>query len=293
MYQCYGLPRIKHAMPFYVGHYRRRNNTTRMYWSLMVMGIRPEDQVFDIPNIEKLRTLLKKTKTILLDRLCLEHFGAYRINKEIELEKFLFTVVGDYSLGGILRDGTAVVSDQNYNLIARSQKLENVNLILIQLEDGADPAVAREHLRKILPADVRLLTRSELEEIEKNFWLKDTSAGTVIGFAVILAFIIGIIILYQVFSAEIHEHLAEYATLKAIGYSNYAMALIVIQQSLLLVSISFVLGTLLAITAYEAIDIKMTLSCLVLVFFITIFMALTATIISLRTVILADPADVF
>lgn len=191
------------------------------------------------------------------------------------------------------------MSDQSYQKIIAPDTLEDVNLILVQLEQGIEPREFVSRLRQKLPPDVRVLTRSQLEKVERKYWLESTSSGVVFGSGAILAFIVGIVILYQVFSTEINEHLAEYATLKAIGYSNYNIAIIVIQQSLLLVCISFAFSILFALVAYDEIhkstytNIEMTYERLLLVFGISTTMAIVASLFSLKKILSADPADVF
>ena len=287
-------------MPFYVNIYRRRNQNTRLNWPIMIMGFRPEDCVFRISGIEHYRRLLKKQETVLLDRLHLAHCGDFQIGEQVELEKQRFKVVGDYRLGaGYIVEGTAVVSDQNYQRVAAPKTMDDLNLGLLQLEKGANPELIAQQLRQNLPPDVRVLTRAQLGQLERKYWSESTSSGIIFGSGAALAFIVGIIILYQVFSSEINDHLAEYATLKAIGYSNYQISFIVLQQSLLLVCISYFISILLALAAYDEIrnatqtKIAMTEVRLVLVFTIAVAMSLVASVFSIRKVLLVDPADVF
>lgn len=86
MYQCY-IPGTKKVFPFYMNIYRRRNEKTRLNWPILIMAFRPEDQVFKTKTIEKNRSLLKKTETVLLDRLYLPHCGKYYIGHYAEIEK--------------------------------------------------------------------------------------------------------------------------------------------------------------------------------------------------------------
>jgi hypothetical protein len=67
-------------------------------------------------------------------------------------------------------------------------------------------------------------------DLEENFWLRTTSIGLIFGLGTAVAFAVGFLILYQVLSSDIARQLSEYATLKALGYDDRAVARIVVQQ---------------------------------------------------------------
>ena len=73
-------------------------------------------------------------------------------------------------------------------------------------------------LRAVLPADVRVFTRDEINEQERRYWLRVTSVGQFLLVAVILAVVVGVIFVYQMMAADIRNMLPEYATVKALGY---------------------------------------------------------------------------
>ena len=50
------------------------------------------------------------------------------------------------------------------------------------------------------------------------------------------------VICYQILSSDVADHLPEYATLKAIGYPNRYLSLVVLQESLILAAAGFVPG---------------------------------------------------
>ena len=75
------------------------------------------------------------------------------------------------------------------------------------IRPGADPDRVAEQLRRILPADTRLFTRAELTDHEVNHWVNRTSTGLVFGFGVVIAFIVGLIILYQTLVTQVTRNL--------------------------------------------------------------------------------------
>ena len=53
-------------------------------------------------------------------------------------------------------------------------------------------------------------------------------------FGVVVGLAVGAIIVYQILFADVSDHLPEYATLKAMGYSNRFVSGVVIQQAVIL-----------------------------------------------------------
>ncbi len=50
-------------------------------------------------------------------------------------------------------------------------------------------------------------------------WKEETTPiGIVFTFATVMAFVVGIVIVFQIFSTDVNEHIGEYATFKAMGY---------------------------------------------------------------------------
>jgi hypothetical protein len=83
-------------------------------------------------------------------------------------------------------------------------------------KSGADAETVRRRLQTSLPADVLLLTRAELLHREECYWAENTP----IGFVFRLGLIVGSLLVYQILHDDVSDHLAEYAALKAIGYTN-------------------------------------------------------------------------
>ena len=61
-----------------------------------------------------------------------------------------------------------------------------------------------------------------------------TSVGIIFGFGVFVALLVGTAIVYQVLSSDISSRIAEYATLKAIGYPRRYLSRLVLEQALML-----------------------------------------------------------
>jgi len=93
--------------------------------------------------------------------------------------------------------------------------------------------------------------------------------------------------------------LPEYATLKAMGYSNSYLIGVLIQESLILAILGFLPGFVLSTGLYyltqsaTLLPIKMTLTRAILVLLLTIIMCSASGGIAMRKLQAADPADIF
>src|SRR5437016_11214147 len=103
----------------------------------------------------------------------------------------------------------------------------------------------------MLPVDVRVWTRSGIEGRERRHWLRNTSLGVIFGLGVFVALIVGMVFLYQVISSDITSRLAEYATLKAIGYGSGWLSRVVLTQALIVSLVSYLPGFMVALALYD------------------------------------------
>ena len=125
-------------------------------------------------------------------------------------------VVGLFRLGSSFGvDGSIVTSDLNFLRLFPDRPPGLVDLGLIQLRAGTDRERVRERLLAALERDVEILTPEGFVAREVDYWGSTTPIGYVFGFGAIMGLIVGGVIVYQILFADVSEHLAEYATLKA------------------------------------------------------------------------------
>src|SRR5262249_56246743 len=91
------------------------------------------------------------------------------------------------------------------------------------------------------------------EEIggEQPYWDTRTPIGYVFTFGVIMGFVVGAIIVYQILFADVADHLAEYATLKAMGYPNRYLFGVVFQEAVILALLGYLPGIAASIGLYR------------------------------------------
>src|SRR5207245_11678074 len=101
--------------------------------------------------------------------------------------------------------------------------LDIVNLGVIELKPGVDPDRAAGALRKVIGPGAQIFTHRELETHETAYWTTRTSVGIIFGSGLLISFVVGIMIVYQIVSTQVGRQLPQFATLKAIGYGNRSL----------------------------------------------------------------------
>jgi putative ABC transport system permease protein len=304
LYQAAGIEGVQQAMPLYAEYALWKNPETSLSRALFVYAFNPSDPVFLMPELDTLekRQALQQPNSAFIDRRSRPEFGPQTVGLETEADRRRITIVGQYDLGGgFAADGTLIMSDQNFRRYFAPQPLDQISLGLVLLEPGANPQRVKAALQEQLPADVEVYTKPEIIRKESQFWIQTTSIGFIFGLGVLVSFVVGTVIVYQILYTDIRDHLREYATLKAIGYSGGYLFKTVIQEAILLALMGYVPGLILALGLYElaynatagTLPMRMTLFRVIFVFTLTMLMCGLSGLISVRKAVTADPAEVF
>jgi putative ABC transport system permease protein len=300
LYQALALQEVVRSIALYHDSGRWLNSGGALARDVFVMGFDPRFAIFDVPGIERQIDVLRRPDTILVDAASRPEFGALRPGREIEIEQRHVTIGGIYQLGtGFVGLGVAITSDLNFVRIFSNRTLSEVNLGLITLEPGANPDHVAARLRTILPADTDVFTRAELDSHEISHWVTRTSTGLIFGFGVIVAVVVGFMILNQTLSTQITRQLPQYATLKAMGYTDGYLGGIVITLAIVMSTVSYVPAVALSILIYwivrgaTRLPIEMTSARMFAVLAIVWTVSALSALLALRVLRRADPAELF
>jgi putative ABC transport system permease protein len=306
LYQTLGLPGVESVMPMSIDFAIWRNPENRKTRQLMVIAYPPDAEVFNIPAISAVQGEIKKADVVLFDEAGRPEFGPipqwFRAGKTVttEVSGRKITVGGIFRLGASFgADGNMITSDINLIRLnpRRSQGLIDVGLIKVQ--PGADIKTVYDRIRKELPDDVQVLTKQEFVDFEQSYWQSSTAIGFIFSLGSAMGFIVGIVIVYQILYTDVSDHLAEYATLKAMGYRSYFLISVVLQEALILSVLGYLPGFFLSIGLYSLIKnatslpISMSTDRGITVFILTVVMCVVSGAIAMRKVQAADPADIF
>lgn len=298
--QALALPEVANVSPLYQGEAQWLNTADKLRRDIFMIGFRVGDDSINVPDIRRQRSLLRRDNTVLLDNMSLPMYGPQTQGHIVEIGDRAVEIAGTYLLGtGFLGLGAAVTSDLTFVRIFPNRSLDSVNLGLVTLKPGSDPEKAARRLRALLPPDTRVFTRAELDAYEESFWRKRTSTGLVFGFGVIVSIVVGMVILYQTLATQIIRHLPQYATFKAIGYTDSYLQRVVVSLGLMTASIAFLPAVAAAIGIYgklrelARLPIEMTTTRILAVLVIALAMSAATALFAVNKVREVDLADLF
>ncbi len=305
--QARGFEGVHSAEPVNLGFARWKNpEKPEIRRAIYIIGFDPSTSVIAIPEVDAQRHELKKANVCLYDEHSRGEFGPIvetfkrEGSSSVELADRSLRVMGLFPLGtsfGI--DANIIMSDLNFYRFKPDYDRELAQLGLISLKEGADLETVRRALEANLPNDVLLLTRDEFMQREVDYWDSATPIGFVFGIGSIVGLVVGAIIVYQILFANVTDHMKEYATLKAMGYSSSTLSGIVIRQALILGTLGFIPATAATTFLYRAagaatkLPMEMTASRSLTVFGLTLLVCVVSAVIAQRKVRKADPAELF
>jgi putative ABC transport system permease protein len=190
----------------------------------------------------------------VLDDATRPMFGPLRTGRIVTVDNRAETIGGTYRLGtGFMGLGVVLLSQQNFARMFPLRGLGFVNLAPVVLKAGVGPDQAASALRRILPCDIRVFTRKQLDEHETAYWTTRTAVGLIFGSGLVIAIVVGITIVYQTLATQISRHLLQLATLEAIGYSDESLYATVAAMAVTITAVGFVPAFLAALWLYSVI----------------------------------------
>lgn len=238
LYKSLEIDDIAQVSPVYLEFGFWRNPFNYNSRAILVMGINPQYNPFSLPGLEEQISALKMPDAILFDESSRPEYGAitekFNQGKNItaELRGRKVKVTGLFSLGASFSsDGNALTSDINFIRIFK-RNIDDIEIGVIKLKPGADLTLIQSEIRQFIPKNVTVLTKEEFMNFEKKYWQESTSIGFIFYLGTTMGFIVGIVIVYQILYTDVSDHLSEYATLKAMGYSDFYFFYLIFQEKL-------------------------------------------------------------
>jgi putative ABC transport system permease protein len=306
LYQTKSLENVTDISPVYIDFRIWKNPENKSTRGIMVIGFNPaNDKLFGMPGVKENLNQTFKADTFLFDTKSRAQFGD--VKKWFDAGQKVETEVGNrrIKIGGLFdmgasfgADGNILSSDTNFiRLTNRDKGLIDVGVA--KLAPGSDPVATVAQLKKVLPKDVKVLTKAEFIDFERKYWQEGTSIGFIFTLGTVMGFIVGIVIVYQILYTDVADHLSEYATLKAMGYTDMYLLTVVFQEAVILAIIGFVPSMGAAIGLYTmtrnatSLPLLMTAARATMVLTLTVIMCLVSGAIAVRKLRAADPADMF
>jgi putative ABC transport system permease protein len=306
LYRVRGYPDVTGIGELLIGvvEWRRPDNGT--IWKMQTYGIEVEEGWVDLPGLMTDGQSLREADTFLFDRNSRAVFGpvvqTFLDGKpfEVELNHRRARVVGLTSMAASFgQQGNIVTSRANYLRLLKQFSPDEVHLGFVRLRSGADVPKAQAYLRQILSPEAVVMTPQEFTDYELLYLKQNAPVGFVFTMGAVAGFFIGFIVVYQILYTDVTNNLPNFATMKAIGFTDGALFRIVIRQGIILSVLGYIPGSILAIGFYQiiqagtSIPVRPTWDRAWLLLGLTCLMCLLSGAMATRKLRAADPADVF
>lgn len=275
--------------------------------SFTTFGIDPAKPDFVAPGIAGDLSLLEVQGATLIDRLArgLKGETASAIRPQ---SPFLFETQGRtltaYSTfaggGGFGGDGYMIMSDQTFLSLFPARRSSAPDHILLRLRPGSEVETVVPRLRKIISDHgLRIRSFADAGQEELTFQQTRRPTGIIFGFGVLIGVLVGLVIVYQVLSTDVADHLREYATFKAMGYGQRFFMGVVLEEALILGVLGFLPGfavgaTILTVMGkITTLPLAVTPSMAITIFVGTVVFSVLSGAVATRRLAAADPADLF
>ncbi|HEY9799383.1 MAG TPA: ABC transporter permease DevC [Leptolyngbyaceae cyanobacterium] len=312
LYQILGVDNVESVSSLYMQFAKLKNSETGLKSPIYVLGVDPFSNSLKLSISQEALSLLQLPNMVLFDRMSRPGFGTiaedFEQGKSVIVELFNYAssigykvkVAGLFSLGpsfGV--DGNLIVSASTFFQIFPDRSGQNVDIGLIKLKPDANPQEVLTNITVKLPKDVIVITHQDFINLEKKYWQLKAPVGFVFQVMVIMVFIVGVVVVYQILYSNIASHLSEYATLKAMGFKNQYLLIAVFHQSLILAFFGYIPGFAISIGLYDVakgatnLPISMSIDKASLVLAFITFMCFASGFICTNKLRHVDPADIF
>lgn len=275
--------------------------------SFTTFGVDPAKPDFVSPEIAGDLSLIEVQDSVLIDRLArgLKGAAAATIRPQspllFETQGRSLTAFSTFAGGGGFGgDGYMIVSDQTFLSLFPARRSAAPDHILLQLRPGADVAAVVVRLHGLISDHgLRIRSYADAAQEELSFQQTRRPTGIIFGFGVLIGVLVGLVIVYQVLSTDVADHLREYATFKAMGYSQRFFTGIVLEEAMILGLLGFLPGfavgatILTAMARITTLPLAVTAPMAMMVFVGTVVFSALSGMIATRRLAAADPADLF
>ena len=306
MFQALAVPGVASATPLFIGNLPLTlDDGTAL--GVLAFGLDVSRPDYAAPSIAGALSDLSVEKTVLLDEgtrgMPRSIIESLKTGGRFEFESGgnTFAAIGTMTVGGgFLADGMMVMSDQTFLQAFPRRTSGAPNHILIKVSDGMNVETVVERIRQALPSgNLRVQSIQASAAADLAFMSTERPTGIIFGFGVFMGILVGIVIVYQVLSTDVADHLREYATFKAMGYGQTFFLGIVFEEAIILALFGFLpgfavsMGLYAALVAVTGLPVAMTAGRAILVLLGTLAACSLSGAIATRRLANADPADLF
>lgn len=306
LWKILAVPGVESASPLYIGKldWRLPDETTS---SLNVYALPREATDFVGPLLREKFDAIALPGTALIDQLTrgIDVQTTTRLAEKqavnIEFMGTTVKIVDGFELGGgFSADGALITSSQTFMSIFPLRSSGTPTHLLVNVQDIAQLPAVVASLRQELGAEpVKVRSFAQAQADDRAYQTTQRPIGVIFGFGVLIGVLVGLVIVYQVLSTDVADHLREYATFKAMGYRHSFFLGIVIEEAVILAVLGFLPGFLIALLIYHGMSgatglpVSMDLMRASAVLFGTVVSCTISGAFATRRLKSANPAELF
>lgn len=268
--------------------------------NIQVIGFHPGSGLGEPWNVIQGNSLdVKLEDGVIIDELYKQKLGVQNIGDRVEIGDHRARVVGfTRGIRSFTTSPFVYTSFKNSLNYTRPEAREDqLAYILIKVAPGFTPADVQKSLRARV-TDVDVYTSEEFSRRTRFYWMFTTGAGLAVLTAAFMGLVVGVAVVAQTIYAATVDHIREYGTLKAMGATNRYLYRVLIEQAVWSAALGYTLALVVAHFIVQASEkggalILMPLSMKIGMFFLAVFMCITAALVSINKVTRLDPAMVF
>ena len=241
---------------------------------------------------------VKQPETVIVDELFQETLGVYKLGDETEIQGNR-VILGGVSHGVRTFTAAPFVFTSIKNAIHYSPfyQEDEISYVIARIDTDADAQQIKARIKEEI-SNVEVLTTDEFAERSVKYWMLETGVGITVIITAVLGLLVGVVIMSQTLFAITQDHIANYATLLALGFHQKTLRAIVLTQSLSLGGLGIIVGLILFIFACHAsartpIPLETTPMVSLGLIVFSLLCCIGASWFSIRAIFKLDPVSVF
>ena len=241
---------------------------------------------------------IEQPETVIIDELSYDVLGLRELGDQAEIEGHS-VILGGVSRG--VRTFTAApfvfTSIENALNYTPYYKDEEISYVLAKVAPGQDPQTVKQRIAQEVD-NVEVLTTQEFAERSVKYWMLETGVGITVIITAVLGLLVGAVIMSQTLFSITQDHIANYATLLALGFHQQTLRNIVLAQSLSLGGLGVLVGSVIFFVACNAsarspIPLETTPMVSLGLIGFSLLCCIGAAWFSIRAIFKLDPVSVF
>jgi putative ABC transport system permease protein len=294
-YVTLSIPGVAEVVPFVVGFMEWRKPAGEAA-TVVIVGIDPVRGLAPWNFVEGSVSDLATPNGVIVDKTYLEELGVSGRGATAQIEGHPVRVA---ALTQHIRAFTTTpyvftTLDRARNYVAAGQG--EATHLMVRVTPGADVGAVRAAIAARLSTS-EVLTKADFSTRSRNHWLFSTGAGFALIAGAILGLVVGTVIVAQTLYASTKDHLAEFATLRAIGSTAGYIHRVILCQAVISAAIGFSVAALgglatMYLTSDAVLPVIVTSQMLLGLLALTVVMCIVSALAAIAKVTHIDPAVV-